>query len=153
MFTAMIDIQDDDLIGRALAIALTAHTGQTDKGGMPYIMHPLTVATTFTNVYDIATALLHDVIEDSDFTLEELSALGMPPCVVDAVDALTRREGESFKQYIRRCRANDRAARVKATDISHNLDLTRLNDLASRDEVLRKRPMYFQALAMLNEVI
>jgi (p)ppGpp synthase/HD superfamily hydrolase len=109
-----------DLLQRAVAIADGAHRGQTTKTGEPYINHVGRVAEPFLKLAIIAE--LHDVVEDSDVTLKTLRAAGFSEEIVGAVDALTRREGESYKQYLRRCAENESGIIVKVADIQDHLD-------------------------------
>ncbi|MBX3179567.1 MAG: HD domain-containing protein [Candidatus Hydrogenedentes bacterium] len=118
---------------RALVIAAEAHAGMTDKGGAPYILHPLRLMHQMTTADERIVALLHDVVEDSPWTLEALRAEGFSENVVAAVDGLTRREGEPYEDFIARGAANPLARRVKLADIEDNLDLRRLGELEEKD--------------------
>lgn len=113
-------------------------------------MHCIAVASPFGAEDMVAAALLHDVVEDSDWTLVDLVNNGIPLGVVAMVDALTRRAGESYKQYIRRCRADGLAAHIKIADIKHNLDRDRVGDPLVRAEMEKTRAMYYDALGMLD---
>jgi (p)ppGpp synthase/HD superfamily hydrolase len=130
--------EDVDLIATGRRFALRAHAEQVDKAGEPYIEHPARVAATAARVGVEAEAVgwLHDVVEDSPVTLDELRAAGLPESVVAAVDALTRRDGEPAEDYYRRV-AGDRLARVvKDADLADNADPARL---ARLDEATRVR--------------
>ncbi|MDR1183386.1 MAG: HD domain-containing protein [Coriobacteriales bacterium] len=119
----------------ALRIATEAHAGQTDRGGRPYIEHPLAVAAMVEG--DAATvALLHDVVEDTTVTLADLRLAGFSDAVTSAVDAITRRKGEQDVAYLARVRRNPLALAVKLADLTHNSDITRIPDPTNRD---RKR--------------
>lgn len=135
---------------QALVIAYLAHLGQTDKAGRPYIEHPGRVAAEVAVLgpeYE-ATAWLHDVVEDSHITLDTLRAEGIPGQVVDAVDALTHREGESRADYYERVRANRIAFAVKQADIADNLNPGRLAMLPP-GEATRLEKKYAKATAAL----
>jgi (p)ppGpp synthase/HD superfamily hydrolase len=109
-----------DLISLAERIATTAHHGQSRKDGPPYITHPAAVAGTVDDELK-PIAWLHDVVEDTAVTLDDLRAADMPAYVVDAVAVLTKIDGEDYNRYLERVRANDHARRVKIADIQHNL--------------------------------
>lgn len=109
----------------AIVIAATAHDGQVDKAGQPYILHALRVMAAMFSDHDRVVAVLHDVVEDSpDWQLADLAEFG--PGVVEALDALTRRDGETYDDYVNRVSLNACATRVKLADLRDNLDLTRL---------------------------
>jgi (p)ppGpp synthase/HD superfamily hydrolase len=153
------------MIDLARRIAYAAHEGQTDKQGQPYILHPERVATCVElwaiaagwNEWDIervvSVAWLHDVVEDTAFSLADLTREGFPPSVVAAVDALTRHRGPGGRPegyhaaFIPRCKANEYAALVKRADLRDNL--ARLDGLpeAQRDGMRRR---YERALAILE---
>ena len=136
---------------RALNIALHAHAGQTDKGGHPYILHPLAVAATFQTDFIRAVAVLHDVLEDTSVTERDLLFMhDMPPAVVNAVVALTRLPDESYMTYLRRVKKNAMARAVKIADINHNLTRDRVADPAIRAILEKNRPQYYKGLAMLD---
>lgn len=109
---------------RAMNIAYQAHHGQLDKSGIPYIHHPFHLAEQMEDEISCAAALLHDTVEDTAITLEELRR-EFPQEVVEAVDLLTHREGVPYFDYIRAIRANSVAVKVKLADLAHNGDRTR----------------------------
>ncbi|MBR4201235.1 MAG: bifunctional (p)ppGpp synthetase/guanosine-3',5'-bis(diphosphate) 3'-pyrophosphohydrolase [Oscillospiraceae bacterium] len=115
---------------RAARIAEEAHRGQFDKGGMPYIFHPMHLAEQMTDEYTAAIALLHDVMEDTDISDEMLSAK-FPPRVMAALRLLTHNENEDYLDYVRRIRGNPDAKAVKLADLRHNSDTGRLTDAAA----------------------
>lgn len=138
-----------------------AHYGQVDKGGKEYMWHPLTVAH---NIYRyfarylsedeytiaICTAYLHDVLEDTYYTQEKLLEEGVPFEIVSRVQILTRGEGESYMNFIRRC-GDDKITRiVKMCDLDHNMDLTRLDKL--KDEDIQRIKKYHKAYKYLEDV-
>lgn len=118
---------------RAIAIAAAAHTGQTDKGGQPYILHPLRVMMRCTTADEQMAAVLHDVVEDSDVTLADLEQEGFPRSVVEAVEALTKRPGETRIQAAHRAAAHPVARAVKLADNADNTDLTRIQNPTQKD--------------------
>lgn len=121
------------LIEQSLAIALRAYAGKTDKAGCEYILHPLRVMSKMKTTGEMAAALLHDVIEDSDITVEDLLASGIPPEIVAAVECLTKRTGENYEQFIARVKINRIAAAVKIADIEDNINVLRLRELNDSD--------------------
>ena len=109
---------------KALCLAYEAHHGQLDKSGLPYINHPLHLAEQMYDETSCTVALLHDVVEDTAITLEDL-AKEFPPEVVEAVDLLTHKAGVDYFDYIRAIRTNHTALTVKLADLNHNSDFTR----------------------------
>ena len=136
---------------RAAKIAEQAHRGQFDKGGMPYIYHPLHLAEQMTDEYTAAAALLHDVMEDTDVTDAELSAQ-FPPRVMETLRLLTHSPDEDYLEYVKRIRENPDARAVKLADLRHNSDISRLNpaDAASL-ETAKRLEKYRRAILLLTE--
>ncbi len=118
---------------RAIAIAATAHASQLDKAGEAYILHPLRVMLRVTSAHERMAAMLHDVVEDTDVTLQQLITEGFPPEVTGAIDALTKRPGESRIQAAHKAAANAIARTVKLADNAENMDLTRIENPTERD--------------------
>lgn len=118
---------------KALELATVAHRGQVDKAGCEYINHPITVAEMLNTEEEQTAALLHDVVEDTDITIDKLRECGFSERVVVAVDCLTHRSGESRKDYLRRISENPLAVRVKLADLEHNSDLIRLANPTEKD--------------------
>ena len=116
------------LLAAAMGLAADAHTGGVDRAGQPYLAHPLRVAARLAGhgEHAVAAGLLHDTVEDSGQTLEGLRAAGIPEAVCEAVDALTKRDGEPYEQAVERAAAHPLAAAVKAADIADNTDPARL---------------------------
>lgn len=123
-----------ELYKKALDIAVNAHQGQTDKGGQPYINHPLAVAAMLENPRDRVAALLHDVVEDTSVTMEELKTQ-FPEDITTAVDLLTKKPGPgyTYQNYLEKIRENPMACRVKLADLTHNMDLGRIPNPGPRD--------------------
>ena len=132
----------------ARAIAVEAHRGQLDKGGKPYIEHPAYVASHVAGDVCKAAAWLHDVVEDTETTIQDLSALGISKEVLDAVRDLTHGEGEPYSDYLQRVKANPVARQVKLADLAHNSDLTRLRKVTDAD--LRRIAKYKDAIEFLT---
>lgn len=133
---------------RAIAIAAEAHAGQQDKAGESYILHPLRVMLAVTTPEERMAGVLHDLVEDTPWTLEQLRAEGFPEAVVEAVDALTRRDGEDYFDFVLRAGSHPVARLVKRADLRDNLDLTRIATPTQRehDRIVR----YEKALKMLG---
>lgn len=139
--------QGSDLVARARAVAAAAHAGQTDKAGKPYITHPERVAAGFSDPMPAAVALLHDVVEDSDWTVEAL-AEEFGPEIAAEVDALSRREGESYEEFVRRAGSRPLARQVKLADLRDNLDVTRTLEMNEKNRARLER--YRRALDYLE---
>lgn len=117
----------------AMRLAYTAHNGQEDKENYPYIHHVLHVAEQMDDEDSTVVALLHDVIEDCDYTVERLYVIGFSPEIVQAVDLLSRKDGQSYKNYIKDIKSNALATKVKLADLAHNMDLSRLPVVSDED--------------------
>lgn len=138
---------------KARALAAAAHAGQVDKVGEPYIGHPARVVqgvlmSGVTDLNAVAVAWLHDVVEDTDITLDDLRTIGFSHRVVDAVDAITKRKGEAFEDYYERVKANPLALVVKWHDVADNADPARLAKVAP-DTQDRLRAKYERARELL----
>lgn len=136
---------------RAIAIAAAAHAGQKDKAGNPYILHPLRVMLAVQVPEERIVAVLHDVVEDTPWTLDALRAEGFSNDVVAAVDALTRRDGEDYFEFVRRAVAHPIARPVKIADLRDNMDLARIAAPTGRDDARIDR--YREALRMIGEPV
>lgn len=134
-------------LARAIALAAQYHEGQTDKGGRPYIFHPLRLMLKALTEEEQIVAVLHDTIEDTDLTLDDLRREGFSDEIVEAIDRLSRRDDETYHEFILRIKENRLAARVKILDIQDNMDLTRIKKPSDKD---RKRlEKYSRALDTL----
>lgn len=134
-------------IERAIEIAARAHAGQTDKGGAPYIFHPLRLMLAVNGEHERMAAVLHDVVEDTPLSLEDLQREGFPEAVIDAVRALTKLPGESRLAAAQRAAANPVARAVKLADVTDNMDLRRLPAPTQKD--LARLKEYEQVKALL----
>ena len=135
------------LTNAAMKIAYAAHHGQVDKSGIPYIFHPYHLAEQMESEYTVCVALLHDVVEDTPITLDEL-AKTFPKEVVDAVALLTHEEGTDYFEYVARIRDNPIAKAVKLADLAHNMDGSRLDSPNAALEHLKSK--YQRALEILR---
>lgn len=138
------------LIEIALERALLAYRGKRDKAGQAYVLHPLRLMAKMHDEISQVVSLLHDVIEDSDVTAEDLRADGFPEIVIEAVVALTRQAGESYMAFIERLKPNEIARKVKLADIEDNLNVLRLVELNEQD--LRRVQKYHKAWHNLQQV-
>lgn len=116
-----------------LLLCVTKHYGQRDKVGAPYALHPIRIMLRFADEPARIVALLHDVVEDCDVTLDELREMGYSEEIVAALDCVTKREGESYEEFILRSKANPLARRVKLADLADNMDLSRISEPSARD--------------------
>ncbi len=138
-----------DLLEKAIGIAVEAHRGQKDRYGAPYILHPLRVMGRVETTAEKTIAILHDVAEDTDWTFEDLRREGFPDAILAALRCLTKQEGESYEDFVKRSASNSLARRVKLADLEDNMDLRRMPDLKDEDQPrLRK---YVQAWVYLTK--
>ena len=131
----------------ALRLACEAHRNQLDKSGLPYILHPFHLAEQMDSEDAVCVALLHDVMEDSDVTAEQIRAIGMSDEVIEVLELLTHDPREPYLDYVARIASNDLARRVKIADLRHNSDLNRLDVITERDRSRARK--YAQALDLL----
>ena len=134
------------MINKALNIAYKAHHGQKDKGNVPYIFHPYHIAEKFNNETDICVAILHDVLEDTFVSKEELEGY-FPKEVIEPLVLLTRSTHDTYFEYIKNICSNPIAQKVKIEDIKHNLVFERIQN-KTKNEKLEKR--YLKALEILK---
>lgn len=126
-------MDEQGLLKEAIALAHRAHEGQVDKGGHPYIGHPLRVMAAVEDGETKIVAVLHDAIEDSDLSLADLTAAEFPPRITQALDAITKRAGEDYEAYLQRVMANPLALGVKIADMEDNCDLSRISQPTAKD--------------------
>ena len=133
----------------ALQLCFDAHCSQKDKSGLPYVFHPFHLAEQMDTEEEICTALLHDVVEDSDYTLEDIERNGFPSSVLHALRLLTHDPAVPYMDYVAQIKTNPLARKVKLADLRHNSDLHRLNQVTQADE--ERREKYLKAIAFLAE--
>jgi (p)ppGpp synthase/HD superfamily hydrolase len=144
-----LKVNTHPLIVKAHQLASKAHQGQVDQGGHPYVLHLEAVAHLVTTVEEKVVALLHDIVEDTQVTLDELRK-DFDDTIIQAVDAMTKREKtEKFMGYLRRAKANPIAKKVKIADMIHNSDLTRL-PFPPREEDLQREEKYQVAIVWMD---
>ena len=135
---------------RAIEIAVAAHKGQLDKAGKEYIEHPMRVMAAGSSTDEKIVGVLHDVVEDSEWTFEQLAAEGFAPKIIEAVRCLTRLEGESYDKFIARVKCNALATAVKLNDLTDNMDIRRLPYLSDKD--VKRLKKYLKAYKQLSGI-
>ena len=135
---------------KAIDIAVECHSGQKDRAGEPYIQHPLRMMMKMKTAEEKITAVLHDVVEDSSITINDLRKEGFTENILKAVDALTKRKGESYKTSIERVKKNPLAVKVKIADLEDNMDIRRLKRITEDDRKRLNRYLkYFREIKQL----
>jgi len=137
-----------EMVKKAAVLAFKAHEGQFDKSGYPYVMHPLHVAEGMTSEDSTVVALLHDVVEDTDYTFEDLRNEGFTEAQLEAVKLLTKDGNEDYFAYVERIKTNPIAREVKIGDLKHNSDDSRLKEKGPCEEERLKK--YKKSLEILN---
>mgnify|MGYP004686075227 FL=1 len=134
---------------KALKLCFEAHKNQTDKSGLPYVFHPFHVAEQMTGEKTTIVALLHDVIEDTSYTLQDLRNLGFDEDVLGALELMTHDKNVPYIDYVAKIKGNAIAKTVKLADLSHNSDLTRLDEI--NEAALNRVEKYKAAIKLLSE--
>ena len=138
------------ILDRAKEIARAAHEGQVDKAGKPYIEHPMRVMNMGKSMEEKIAGILHDVVEDSEWTFEMLEKEGIPKDVMDALRCVTKlSEDEDYDHFIARVKTNPLAIKVKLNDLKDNMDITRLEEVTGKD--LARLNKYIRAYRQLKE--
>ena len=138
-----------DTTKKAMKLCFQAHKDQTDKSGIPYVFHPIHLAEQMVDEDTTVVALLHDVVEDTDYTIEDLIAMGFNERVISAIKLMTHAEGVPYMDYVAKIKENPIAKAVKLADLAHNSDITRMDVV---DEKAKARvAKYAQAIQLLNE--
>ena len=132
-----------------MRIAYDAHHGQVDKGGLPYIFHPMHLAEAMEDEISCCAALLHDVVEDTDVTMEDL-AKEFPDEVIEVLKLLTHPKEVPYFDYVRNIKGNPIAVKIKLADIAHNSDQSRCPNL-TREQLAYFQSKYQKARAILTE--
>ena len=135
------------LTKKALKLSFAAHKDQMDKSGMPYVYHPFHVAEQMETEETVAVALLHDVVEDTDYTLEDLKAMGFPDSVTEALALMTHDDSVPYLDYVAKLKDNPIARAVKLADLRHNSDLSRLDVVD--EKALERVEKYRKAIELL----
>ncbi len=137
------------LTKKAMNIAYNAYKDLYDKGGVPYIIHPFCVAEKMKDEKTTVAALLHDVVEDTNLTFDDLRKEGIPEDIIEALTLLTHNSNEDYMEYIYKIKNNPIACAVKKEDIIHNSDITRLNNITEKD--IKRIEKYKIALEFLTK--
>ena len=120
---------------KALKLCFEAHKAQLDKSGMPYVFHPCHLAEQMKDETTTVVALLHDVIEDTDYTFNDLIAMGFDGAIIEAIELMTHEEGVPYMDYVEKIKSNPIAREVKLADLRHNSDLSRLDAPTEKDKM------------------
>ena len=137
------------LTKKALKLCFESHKEQTDKTGMPYVFHPFHLAEQMTDEPSTVCALLHDVVEDTDCTFEDLRGMGFPETVIDALKLLTHEDGVPYMDYVAKIAHNPIAKAVKIADLKHNSDLSRMEESEIDEWAIKRTEKYKAALRLL----
>ena len=138
-----------DLTKKALMLCYKAHKDQQDKSGMPYVFHPFHLAEQMKDEITTVVALLHDVLEDTSYTAEDLKVMGFPEEAVAAIQMMTHDKSIPYMDYVARLKENPIARKVKLADLKHNSDLTRLDAPTEKD--LKRVEKYRMAISLLED--
>ena len=139
------------LTKKALRLCFDSHREQVDKTGMPYVFHPFHLAEQMTDELSTVCALLHDVVEDTALTLEDLTSMGFPKEVTEVLALLTHDEAVPYMDYVREIAKHPVAKAVKIADLTHNSDLTRMDACEIDERALLRNEKYKAALALLRD--
>ena len=136
---------------RAIKLCFKAHAGQFDKSGIPYAHHPLHLADQMEDEDSTIVALLHDVVEDTNYSLKDIKGMGFGDNVIEALELLTHNPETPYMEYIRAISANTLARKVKLVDLEHNSDASRLNHTPTEAD-LQRIDKYEQAMVFLKSI-
>ncbi len=132
-----------------MKLSFEAHKDQIDKSGMPYVFHPFHLAEQMDTEEKVIVALLHDVVEDTEYSLKDLENMGFPESVIQALALLTHEKGVPYMDYVARIKENQIARAVKLADLKHNSDLSRLDFVD--EKAVQRVQKYEKAIALLCE--
>ena len=135
------------LTKKAIQMCFDTHKDQVDKSGLPYVFHPFHLAEQMDDEYSVVVALLHDVVEDGEITLEELRR-EYPNEIVEAISLMTHDVNVDYFEYVKAIKMNTLARKVKLADLKHNSDKTRLNVMTAKDELRYQK--YQKAIEILS---
>ena len=136
------------LTKKAMTICFEAHKDQKDKSGLPYVFHPFHLAEQMEDETTTIVALLHDVVEDTDITLDDLKNEGLPDEAIEALKLLTHSPYVPYMDYIANIKNNKTATKVKLADLKHNSDLSRYNNITEKD--IERQEKYLKAISFLS---
>lgn len=138
-----------EMTKKALKLSFEAHKNQIDKSGMPYVYHPFHLAEQMKDEQTTIVALLHDVVEDADYTIDDLSSMGFSDEIIEAISLMTHDKNTPYMDYVAQIAKNPIAKAVKLADLKHNSDLTRLEAVTDKD--LKRVEKYKKAIVLLEE--
>ncbi len=138
-----------ELTKKALKLSFEAHKDKIDKSGMPYVFHPFHLAEQMDTEEKVIVALLHDVVEDTDYSLKDLENMGFPESVIQALALLTHDKNVPYMDYVVRIKDDPIARAVKLADLKHNSDLSRLDFVD--EKAVQRVQKYEKAIALLGE--
>ncbi len=138
-----------NLTKKALKLCFEAHKEQTDKSGMPYVFHPFHLAEQMTDEATTVVALLHDVVEDTELTFEDLEKQGFGEEIIAVLKLLTHNDDTPYMDYVAKIKTNKIATKVKLADLRHNSDLSRLDTVD--EKALKRKEKYEKAIKILEE--
>lgn len=138
-----------ELTKKALKLSFEAHKNQVDKSGMPYVYHPFHLAEQMETEDAVIVALLHDVVEDTNYTIDDIKEIGFSKRVIEALELMTHDKSVPYMDYVAKIKNNPIAKAVKIADLKHNSDLSRL-DIVD-DKARKKAAKYADAIKLLME--
>ena len=139
----------EELLGLAIELAKKYHKDQFDKGGNPYINHPLAVMNRLDTVEEKIVGVLHDIVEDTELTFDDLREYGFSEKIIAGIDSVTRREGEEREAFIYRAKLNELGRTVKIADLKENRDLSRIPNPQEKD--YQRAEKYEREIRILTE--
>ncbi len=134
---------------KALKLCFEAHKNQVDKSGMPYVFHPFHLAEQMTDERTTIVALLHDIVEDTDYTFDDLRNMGFESDIIDALMLMTHDKAVPYMEYVAKIKNNPIARTVKLADLRHNSDLSRLDTVD--EKALKRKDKYSEAIRLLTD--
>ncbi len=134
---------------KALKLCFEAHKNQVDKSGMPYVFHPFHLAEQMTDERTTIVALLHDIVEDTDYTFDDLRSMGFENDIIEALMLMTHDKTVPYIEYVANIKNNSIARAVKLADLQHNSDLSRL-DIVD-EKAIRRKEKYSEAIRLLTD--
>lgn len=137
------------LTKQPMKLCYQAHAGQLDKSGIPYVFHPIHLAEQMPDEITTIVALLHDVVEDTSYTIDDLTSMGFPEDAIRAIALMTHSRGVDYMEYVKRIRTDPVARIVKLADLRHNSDLSRLDTVDPR--AMARAEKYARAIQLLEE--
>lgn len=138
-----------EITKKALLLSFSAHKDQVDKSGMPYVYHPFHLAEQMDSEDTVTVALLHDVVEDTNYTIEDIIAMGFPKSVTDALALMTHDKTVPYMDYVAKIKTNPIAKAVKLADLRHNSDTSRLDTID--EKTFHRIRKYSEAIALLEK--